>query len=59
MSGIIALPLLSAATQNADLKIGDVKVILCGESVKAFEWKNPLLEKALQNEKMSIMACGL
>lgn len=47
------------SSQNADLKIGDVKVILCGESVKAFQGKNPLLERALQNEKMSIIACGL
>ena len=47
------------SSKNGDLKIGDVKVVLCGESVNAFQEKNPLLEKSLQNEKISIMACGL
>ena len=47
------------SSKDGDLKIGDVKVILCGESVKAFQEKNPLLENALQNEKISVMACGL
>jgi intracellular sulfur oxidation DsrE/DsrF family protein len=47
------------SSKNGGLKIGDVKVILCGESVKVFQEKNSLLEKSLQNVKISIMACGL
>lgn len=41
------------------LPIEEVRVILCGESVKAFEEKNQLIDKVLGNEKIKLQACGL
>ena len=34
-------------------------MILCGESVKAFEKPNPIIEKALKNKQIKLFACGL
>lgn len=44
---------------ESKLHIAEVRVILCGESVKAFTEKDPLIEKALQNSKITLQACGL
>lgn len=41
------------------LDIREVRVILCGESVKAFQEKNPLVENALRNDRVKLYACGL
>lgn len=41
------------------LEIKEVRVILCGESVKAFAEKDPLIEKTLLNGKIKLQACGL
>lgn len=49
--------ILGASENN--LQITEVRVILCGESVNAFVEKNPLIEKALKNPKITLQACGL
>ena len=48
-----------AEAKNASLDISEVRVILCGESVKAFQEENPIIAKALKEEKIKIFACGL
>lgn len=50
---------IAASTKNGELKINDVRVILCGESVKAFQERNPLIEKVLNDRKITLLACGL
>ncbi|MEO5599629.1 MAG: hypothetical protein ABIR06_01755 [Cyclobacteriaceae bacterium] len=49
----------AVSTSDPSLNISEVRVILCGESVKAFEEKNPLIEKTLHHEKIKLYACGL
>lgn len=44
---------------ESKLQIDEVRVILCGESVKAFAEKDPLIDKALANKKIVLQACGL
>ncbi len=48
-----------SASKDRGLKVSEMKVILCGESVKAFQEENPLIKKALGEEKISVYACGL
>ncbi|HET9487316.1 MAG TPA: hypothetical protein VFO54_07780 [Chryseosolibacter sp.] len=49
---------VSASKENG-LDIQEVRVIFCGESVKAFEEKNPIIEKALSLDRVRLYACGL
>jgi len=48
-----------AEAKNTNHDISEVRVILCGESVQAFQQENPLIAKALKEEKIKIFACGL
>lgn len=49
-----------SASKESGLNIEEVRVILCGESVKAFQAeKNPLIEKALGEKRIGLYACGL
>lgn len=41
------------------LNIQEIRVIFCGESVKAFQEKNPIVEKALTADNVKLYACGL
>lgn len=48
-----------SASEDNGLTIREVRVILCGESVKAFQEDNPLVRKALATERIRLFACGL
>lgn len=48
-----------AEAKNSGLDISEVRVILCGESVKALQEDNPIINKALKEERIKIFACGL
>lgn len=49
-----------SASKESGLNVEDVRVILCGESVKVFQGeKNPLIEKALGEKRIRLYACGL
>lgn len=49
-----------SASKESGLNIEEVRVILCGESVKAFkEEKNSIIEKALGEKRIRVYACGL
>lgn len=49
-----------SASKESGLDLREVRVILCGESVKGFqEDKNPIIEKALSEQRIRIYACGL
>lgn len=49
-----------AASKGSGLNIEEVRVILCGESVKAFQAeKNPIIGKALSEKRIRLYACGL
>ncbi len=41
------------------IELSEARVILCGESVKAFAEENPIVKKALQHERIKLYACGL
>jgi intracellular sulfur oxidation DsrE/DsrF family protein len=49
---------VSASKENG-LDIQEVRVVFCGESVKAFGEKNPIIEKALSLDRVRLYACGL
>ncbi|MEO5601530.1 MAG: hypothetical protein ABIR06_11455 [Cyclobacteriaceae bacterium] len=49
-----------SASKESGLNVEEVRVIFCGESVKAFEGeKNPIIEKALSEKRIHLYACGL
>lgn len=49
-----------SASKESGLNVEEVRVILCGESVKVFqEGKNPIMEKALSEKRIRVYACGL
>lgn len=49
-----------SASKESGLNVDEVRVILCGESVKVFqEGKNPIMEKALSEKRIRVYACGL
>ncbi|MGC1240219.1 MAG: hypothetical protein WA874_01465 [Chryseosolibacter sp.] len=49
-----------SASKESGLNVEEVRVILCGESVKVFQGeKNPLIEKALGEKRIRLYACGL
>lgn len=41
------------------IDLSEARVILCGESVKAFAEENAIVTKALQNPRIKLYACGL
>lgn len=43
----------------AGIELSEARVILCGESVKAFAEENAIVTKALQNPRIKLFACGL
>lgn len=47
------------ASKENGLNVQEIRVIFCGESVKAFQEKNPIVEKALAGDKVKLYACGL
>ena len=49
---------VSASKENG-LNVQEIRVIFCGESVKAFQEQNPIVEKALAGDKVKLYACGL
>ncbi len=42
-----------------DLNVGEVRVILCGESVKSLQDNDPVIAKSLANGRIELYACGL
>lgn len=46
-------------SQAAGIQVLEVRVILCGESVKALTENNPLVAKSLQINSITLYACGL
>lgn len=49
-----------SASKESGLNVEEVRVILCGESVKVFQGeKNPIIEKALSEKRIRLYACGL
>lgn len=49
---------LSVSAENG-LNVREARVIFCGESVKSFQEKNPIIEKAMGDPRIRIVACGL
>lgn len=49
---------LSVSAENG-LNVREARVIFCGESVKSFQEKNPIIEKAMRDPRIRIVACGL
>lgn len=47
------------ASKENGLNVQEIRVIFCGESVKAFQEHNPIVEKALAGDKVKLYACGL
>ncbi len=41
------------------LNVGEVRVILCGESVKSLQDNDPVIAKSLANGRIKLYACGL
>lgn len=49
-----------SASKESGLVLDEVRVILCGESVKGFqEENNPIILKALGESRIRLYACGL
>jgi intracellular sulfur oxidation DsrE/DsrF family protein len=49
-----------SASKESGLNVEEVRVIFCGESVKAFGGeKNPIIERALSENRIRLYACGL
>jgi intracellular sulfur oxidation DsrE/DsrF family protein len=49
-----------SASKESGLAVDEVRVILCGESVKGFqEENNPIISKALGESRLRVYACGL
>lgn len=49
-----------SASKESGLALEEVRVILCGESVKGFEESsNPIILKALDEPRIRVYACGL
>lgn len=46
-------------SKAAGIDLSEARVILCGESVKAFAEENAIVTKALQNPRIKLFACGL
>ncbi len=46
-------------SKAAGIELSEARVILCGESVKAFAEENAIVTKALQNPRIKLFACGL
>lgn len=46
-------------SKAAGIELSEARVILCGESVKAFAEENAIVTKALQNPRIKLYACGL
>lgn len=49
---------VSVSNENG-LNVAEARVILCGESVKAFQEKHPIMQKALADGRIALYACGL
>lgn len=57
---LIAINDAVSASKESGLNVAEVRVILCGESVKVFQGeKNTVIEKALSEKRIRVYACGL
>lgn len=46
-------------SKSEGIELSEARVILCGESVKALVEENPIVRKALGDQRIKLYACGL